>query len=133
MQATSKPGPSAMVHAAGMDNTPALSTQLFRLFTTHDAMTVWRALTAPSGGHHYGAPIVSDWQVGSVVELRAPVGPAAVGEIVAAEPGVRLTHTLGDRFDAPAVYVSWTLHPTEAGTVVRLYVDEIDNGNADTL
>ena len=105
---------------------PHVSTQLFRFLTPCDAETVWGVL-APCGeeAHYYGAPIVSDWQVGSQVELRTRVGGSIVGEVIAAEPGIRLSHTLGDTTAEPSVYITWTIHPEPGATVVRLYVDQV--------
>jgi hypothetical protein len=114
-----------------------LSTQLFRFITPCDAESVWSFLTPrhPSRGHYYGAPVLSEWEVGSTIRigLRGEGGPAIVGEVLAAEQGVRLSHTLGDRLDKPTAYVTWTLHPSEldqGGTIVRLYVDEVDSDEA---
>src|SRR3954466_8721614 len=117
-----------------------LTTQLFRFLTPCDAETVWRVLTPSHGedGRYYGAPVASDWQVGSTVTIGCDsAGPRLVGEVLAAEPGSRLSHTLGDRIDEPAVYVTWTLpspatdHPSlygRQGTVVRLYIDDTGAG-----
>jgi hypothetical protein len=109
-----------------MSTKTTISTQLFRILTPCDARTVWQTLT-PKGDRasFYGAALVSDWQVGSSVELRARVGTSVVGEVLATEPGASLSHTLGDQLDEPSVYVTWTIHPADGGTLVRLYVDEL--------
>ena len=117
-----------------------LSTQLFRFFTACDPETVWSYLTPrhPSRGHYYGAAVVSDWEVGSTVRIgMGPEGgPMIVGEVLAAERGARLSHTLGDRMDEPSTYVTWSLSPCDSvaghhGTIVRLYVDEVDGDGDD--
>ena len=113
-------------------STKPLSTQLFHLLTPRDSDAVWRVLTPRNGeASFYGPPIVSDWQVGSPVELGSRVGASVVGEVIVAEPGARLTHTFGDEPDQPSVYVTWTLHADPSGTVIRLYVDELGVDSTD--
>ena len=116
-----------------------LSTQLFRFITPCDPETVWSVLAArhPSRGRYYGVPVVSDWEVGSRITIGSVGGngPAIVGEILAVERGVRLSHTLGDQPGHPTTYVTWTMYPTDAGrggTIVRLYVDEVDESPVGT-
>jgi len=112
-----------------------LSTQLFRFMTRCDRETVWSILAPvhPSRGRYYGVPVVSDWAVGSTVVIGSCSGngPAMVGEILAAERAALLSYSLGDQPDQPTTYVTWKIYATDAGTggtVVRLYVDELEPG-----
>ena len=46
------------------------------------------------------------------------------GQVLAAEPPRRLSYTLDDPPGSPSVYVTWELHGTSDGTIIRLNVDE---------
>jgi len=46
------------------------------------------------------------------------------GEVLAAERPCRLSYTLDDPPGSPGVYVTWELHRTSDGTIIRLNVDE---------
>ena len=46
------------------------------------------------------------------------------GEVLAAERPWRLSYTLDDPPGSPGVYVTWELHRTSDGTIIRLNVDE---------
>jgi hypothetical protein len=46
------------------------------------------------------------------------------GQVLAAEPPRRLSYTLDDPPGSPSVYVTWELHRTSDGTIIRLNVDE---------
>jgi uncharacterized protein YndB with AHSA1/START domain len=106
-----------------------ISTELFRISTPADHDTVWRVLTRRADGPgFYGLTVDTDWRVGSPVQLHADEGLAIMGEVLAVEAGVRLSHTLGDRTDEASVFVTWVLEPDGSGTLVRLYVDEVGPG-----
>ena len=113
------------------------ATELFRTLTNADAASVWDIL-APSckgSAYLYGMAVESDWTPGSPITLGPDGGPRLTGVVLAADRPRRLTYTLGDSAEKPSVYVTWEIRTDSCGTVVRLYVDEVDPvaGSAEEL
>ncbi|NHC12624.1 SRPBCC domain-containing protein [Motilibacter deserti] len=117
-----------------------MRTHVFSLYVAASTSQVWTALTRPDVTPHYyfGLRAESEWAEGSTVSFRAPGLLVATGEVVRAERGHLLMHSLADACaeppdpDAsdlrPATWVSWELEPREDGvTRVRLLVDELES------
>ena len=66
----------------------------------------------------------TDWQPGARVTLALTDQWRLTGEVLAAERPHRLPYTLDDPPGPPGVYVTWELHGTSDGTIIRLNVDE---------
>ena len=66
----------------------------------------------------------TDWQPGATVTLALTGQWRLTGQVLAAEPPHRLSYTLDDPPGSPSVYVTWELHGTSDGTIIRLNVDE---------
>jgi uncharacterized protein YndB with AHSA1/START domain len=105
---------------------PPFASEQFRAFTSANPECVWAALTATGVPLDYlrRMTIDADWQPGATVTLALTDQWRLTGEVLAAERPRRLSYTLDDPPGSPAVYVTWELHPTGHGTVIRLNVDE---------
>jgi uncharacterized protein YndB with AHSA1/START domain len=66
----------------------------------------------------------TDWQPGARVTMALTGQWRLTGEVLAAERPHRLSYTLDDPPGSPSVYVTWELHRTGDGTIIRLNVDE---------
>jgi hypothetical protein len=72
----------------------------------------------------HGMTVDTDRQPGVRVTM-APTGQwRLTGAVLAAERPNRLSYTLDDPPGSPSVYVTWELHRTSDGTIIRLNVDE---------
>jgi uncharacterized protein YndB with AHSA1/START domain len=112
-----------------------LTTELFRFTTTAGPEAVWRTLTSSQSTPRYfhGLSLRSDWRPGSAVTARGR-GWRLVGEVLAVAEPRRLSFTLAADGDQPETFVTWEVHRVddgspEAGSIVRLYVDEPDGGD----
>jgi hypothetical protein len=104
---------------------PAFTSDVFRAITTAAPDDVWAALAATGSplGYLHGLTAQSDWRPGSTLTMALDRW-CLVGDVLAADRPRRLCYALGDRPGEPSVYVTWELRPLDAGTVVRLTVDE---------
>jgi uncharacterized protein YndB with AHSA1/START domain len=59
------------------------------------------------------------WQPGATVTLALTGHWRLTGQVLAAEPPHRLSYTLDDPPGSPSVYVTWELHGTSDGTIIR--------------
>jgi hypothetical protein len=113
------------------------ATELFRTLTDAGTDGVWDALAPACKGsaYLYGMAVESEWTPGSTIKLGPECGPTLTGVVLAADRPRLLSYTLGDTAEKPLVYVTWELRADPAGTVVRLYVDEVDpvRGSAEEL
>jgi uncharacterized protein YndB with AHSA1/START domain len=66
----------------------------------------------------------TDWQPGARVTLALTGQWRLTGAVLAAERPHRLSYILDDPPGPPSVYVTWELHRTGDGTIIRLNVDE---------
>jgi len=114
-----------------------LTTELFRFTTAAGPDTVWQSLTSPAltGRWFHGLTLESSWLPGGAVTARG-VGGRLVGEVLAVSAPRRLSFTLAADEDQPETFVTWDIHDAaagvpEAGSIVRLYVDEPD-GDGET-
>ncbi|MCU1591091.1 MAG: hypothetical protein JWP11_2347 [Frankiales bacterium] len=107
---------------AGCD--PVL-TQTFRLLTPASPQRVWGALTCPETAPAYlhGLSPRTCWSSGAPVEWQAAGIGAIPGQVLRADPPYRLSVTVEDA-SGTCTYLTWTVRETEAGTVLRLDVEE---------
>jgi hypothetical protein len=119
----------------------AFGSEVFRTMTSAGAEQVWDALTTTGRplDHLYGLAACSDWRVGSTVSVGLP-GSASlpghgplVGDVLAVDPGRRLSYSLGEAPGHATVYVTWEIAPHSCGAVIQLTVDEPDAGTAEEI
>jgi uncharacterized protein YndB with AHSA1/START domain len=105
---------------------PPFASEQFRAITSANPECAWHALTANGVPLDYlhGMTIDTDWQPGARVTLALTDHWRLTGEVLAAERPCRLSYTLDDPPGSPSVYITWELHPTDDGTIIRLNVDE---------
>ena len=119
----------------------AFGSEVFRTMTSASAEQVWDALTATGRPleHLYGLATCSDWRVGSTISVGLPGSPCLhghgplVGDVLALEPGRRLSYSLGEEPGHATVYVTWEVAPHACGAVIQLTVDEPDAGTAEEI
>jgi uncharacterized protein YndB with AHSA1/START domain len=107
---------------------PVFGSELFRIITPASPQCVWQALTATGEpvNYLYGLAVQGRWRPGSAITLGVAAGPHLRGEVLRADPPRLLTYTLGDTANEPSVFVTWEIDVEADGTIVRLYVDEVD-------
>jgi uncharacterized protein YndB with AHSA1/START domain len=105
---------------------PSFASEQFHAITSANPECVWNALTATGVPLDYlhGMTVDTDWQPGARVTLALTGHWRLTGEVLAADRPRRLSYTLEDPPGSPTVYVTWELHPTGDGTIIRLNVDE---------
>ena len=105
---------------------PPFASEQFHAITSANPECVWDALTATGVPLDYlhGMTADTDWQPGAKVTLALTGQWRLTGEVLAAERPHRLSYTLDDPPGSPSVYVTWELHRTSDGTIIRLNVDE---------
>ena len=105
---------------------PPFASEQFHAITSASPECVWNALTATGVPLDYlhGMTAESDWQPGATVTMALTGQWRLTGEVLAAERPHRLSYTLDDPPGSPSVYVTWELHRTGDGTIIRLNVDE---------
>ena len=105
---------------------PPFASEQFHAITSADPECVWDALTATGVPLDYlhGMTVDTDWQPGATLTMALTGHWRLTGQVLAAERGRRLSYTLDDPPGSPSVYVTWELHATGEGTIIRLNVDE---------
>lgn len=71
--------------------------KVFEIYIRTTPEQLWHAITDPEirAKYNFGAAVVSDWTVGSAIEMGAPKAPLlGDGEILEIDPPLRLVHTL---------------------------------------
>lgn len=103
----------------------------FELYIRTTPEELWRALTDGSLTPHYyyGIPVESTWEVGAPYRYATPAGSLVEGEILAAEPSLRLETTFRAAFQpgmsamSPS-RVGWAIAPL--GTACKLTLTHCD-------
>jgi uncharacterized protein YndB with AHSA1/START domain len=72
----------------------------------------------------HGMTVDTGWQPGARVTMALTGQWRLTGAVLAAERPHRLSYTLDDRPGSSSVDVTWELHRTSDGTIIRLSVDE---------
>ena len=105
---------------------PPLASEQFHAITSANPECVWNALTATGVPLDYlhGMTVESDWRPGAKVTMALTGQWRLTGEVLAAERPRRLSCTLDDPPGSPSAYITWQLHATGEGTIIRLNVDE---------
>jgi uncharacterized protein YndB with AHSA1/START domain len=102
------------------------ASERFHAITSASPECAWDALTATGVPLDYlhGMTVDTDWQSGAGVTMALTGQWRLTGQVLAAERPHRLSYTLDDPPGLPSVYVTWELHGTGDGTIIRLNVDE---------
>ena len=105
---------------------PPFASEQFHAITNATPECVWAALTATGVPLDYlhGMTVDTNWQPGAGVTMALTDQWRLSGEVLAAERPHRLSYTLDDPPGSPSVYITWELHGTGEGTIIRLNVDE---------
>jgi uncharacterized protein YndB with AHSA1/START domain len=105
------------------------TTHVFGFATGATPGQVWSALTDAARTPRWmcGLALESAWVPGSRLVLRHGDVPAATGDVVAVEPGERLSYAIHGGL-GPATYLTWTVRASGAGSIVRLAVDDAQAG-----
>src|SRR5215472_15678322 len=105
---------------------PPFTSEQFHAITRANPECVWDALTTTGVPLDYlhGMTADTDWQPGATVTLALAGHWRLTGEVLAAERPHRLSCTLDDPPGSPSAYLTWELHGTSDGTIIRLNVDE---------
>jgi uncharacterized protein YndB with AHSA1/START domain len=103
-------------------------TQTFRLLTAAAPERVWGVLTCPEAAPTYlhGLSPQTCWSEGAPVAWCG-VSAAIPGQVLRADPPHRLSVTVEDG-SGTCTYLTWSLRPCDAGTVIRLDIAETDSG-----
>ena len=106
----------------------ACAGHVFAAHVRADPGLVWKALTDPgqTAVYLYGLAAHSTWVPGDPIDFRLGGRAAAIGRVLYARCGQRLSYLLQAGPDDPPVYLTWRLRPSRAGCTVRLEIDEID-------
>jgi uncharacterized protein YndB with AHSA1/START domain len=107
----------------------ACAEHVFAAHMRADPGLVWMALTDPgqTAGYLYGLAAHSTWRPDDPIEFRLGGRVRAVGRVVHARCGERLSYLLQAGPSDPPVYLTWRLRPARGGCIVRLEIDEIDH------
>jgi uncharacterized protein YndB with AHSA1/START domain len=99
----------------------------FCFLTPSTTERVWAFLTTPALTARYlkGVELVSDWNVGSRVELQGTDRVFVIGEVISLAPRSSLVY-FWEQGVGQRLFVSWNLRAGCNGTVVSLTVDECD-------
>jgi uncharacterized protein YndB with AHSA1/START domain len=91
--------------------------------------TTWGLLTCAARSPRYlhGLAVEATWEPGAVVRLTSPHCDLT-GQVLHVEPERRLSLTVEDE-SGSCTFLTWTLRPSGAGTVVRLQVEECDGAS----
>ena len=105
---------------------PPFASEQFHAITSASPERVWDALTATGVplAYLHGMTADTDWRPGANVTMALTGHWRLTGAVLAAERPHRLSYTLDDPPGSPSVYVTWELHRTGDGTIIRLNVDE---------
>jgi uncharacterized protein YndB with AHSA1/START domain len=108
------------------------ASHVFAAHVRADPGVVWTALTDPdqTAGYLYGLAAHSTWVPGDPIEFRLGGRTEAIGRVVHAQCGERLSYLLQAGPGDPPVYLTWRLRPAPGGCTVRLEVDEVDNADS---
>ena len=100
---------------------PPFASEQFHAITSAKPECVWTALTATGVPLDYLHGMTADtgWQPGATVTMTLTGHWRLTGQVLAAEPPRRLSYTLDDPPGSPSVYVTWELHGTSDGTIIR--------------
>jgi hypothetical protein len=110
----------------------ACAEHVFAAHVRADPGVVWTALTHPgqTAGYLYGLAAHSTWVPGDPIEFRLGGRAAAIGRVVHARCGERLSYLLQAGPGDPPVYLTWRLRAALGGCTVRLEVDEVDHADS---
>jgi uncharacterized protein YndB with AHSA1/START domain len=114
--------------------------KVFEIYIRTTPERLWEAITDSEtrSKYQFGARVRSDWTPGSRIELGHPGGLLGEGEVLVAEPPVRLVHTMtalwSDEVKAEgASRVTWEIQPVADSCRLTVIHDELREGANEEL
>ncbi|HTW21888.1 MAG TPA: metalloregulator ArsR/SmtB family transcription factor [Mycobacteriales bacterium] len=116
--------------------------KVYEIYIRTTPERLWEAITDPEirAKYTFGAAVVSDWTVGSRVEMGAAraAGPLGEGEVLEVDPPRRLVHTMtalwSDEVKAEgASRVTWEIEPVADSCKLVVTHDQLREGANDQL
>ena len=109
-----------------------VSTRTFHLLSASTPEEIWGALTCPVRSERFlhGMRVDGCWSTDGVLTFSSSHGFTLSGRVLFSAPPYTLSMTIEDEASGTCTYLTWSLRASEAGTIVRLRVDEPDAGPA---
>ncbi len=116
--------------------------KVFEIYIRTTPERLWEAITNPEirAKYNFGAGATSDWTPGARIEMGSPRadGLLGEGEVLEADPPVRLVHTLvalwgEDVKREGASRVTWEIQPIEDSCRLTVTHDQMREGANDQL
>jgi uncharacterized protein YndB with AHSA1/START domain len=114
--------------------------KIFEIYIRSTPERLWEAITDAEirGKFQFGMRVTSDWTPGSRIELSHAGGLLGEGEVLVAEPPVRLVHTMtalwSDDVRAEGVSrVTWEIEPVADSCRLTVTHDELREGANEQL
>jgi uncharacterized protein YndB with AHSA1/START domain/predicted transcriptional regulator len=116
--------------------------KIFEIYIRTTPETLWDAITDPEirAKYNFGAGVVSDWKVGSTIEMGAPKAGMQLGdgEVLEVDPPRRLVHTMralwGDDVKSEGfTRVAWDIEPVGDSCHLTVTHDQMREGANDQL
>ncbi len=114
--------------------------KVFEIYIRTTPERLWEAITAPDirAKYNFGASAASDWKPGSPYQLTAGEYLLADGEVLEADPPLRLVHTMMAKWDADVIAegesrVTWEIEQVQDSCRLTVTHDQLREGANDQL
>jgi uncharacterized protein YndB with AHSA1/START domain len=114
--------------------------KVYEIYIRTTPELLWEAITDPDirANYNFGARVTSEWKPGSAVEMYSPTGLLGGGEVLEADPPLRLVHTMTALWDDEvraegASRVTWVIEPVADSCRLTLVHDELREGANEQL
>lgn len=114
--------------------------KVFEIFIKTTPERLWAAITDPEqrSKYNFGARIETDWKAGSRFEMTSPGGLLGNGEVLEADPPLRLVHTMAALWDDDvkaegSSRVTWEIEPIADSCRLIVLHDQLRDGANEQL
>jgi uncharacterized protein YndB with AHSA1/START domain len=116
--------------------------KLYEIYIRTTPERLWEAITTPEirARFQFGVHVVSDWTVGSRIELSSPNAPMILGEgeVLEVDPPRRLVHTMlalwdDEVKDEGTSRVTWEIEPVGDSCRLLLTHDQLREGASEQI